>query len=122
MSATVTCPTCNGEGTVADDNPELPCEATIKIGHETIDCYATRQHKGFRHMAILCDPCPDCGGYDECAETCPTYLMEPQRDPEQDWWSWADSALALRREAKETGRAWRDEFQPDSPWARKKAA
>lgn len=115
----IACPKCNGRGRVLVTDQAMPCEATLDLNHETIDCYASRQHPGEPHMAILCEPCMECGGYEEHAPGvyCASYLAEPN-DPPLHWWQWRDGDLALTRAPDGAGQEWRNRYQPDSPHAR----
>lgn len=108
------CNHCGGTGMLPDE-PQR-CEASIAIGHETISCYATVPHSGHPHMAIVCDPCPDCGGFDECAPSCVLYEAVPERRPTEGWWSWEDGDLAPTRVVSPPGYnrsfAWSVYFAP----------
>lgn len=113
----ITCDKCRGRGELDVDDAEAPCEVELVLGHETLHCFASRKHPGQPHMAILCDPCSACGAYEEHHETCGVYEMEPFPPDTSSWWLWQDSALAPSRAAEGQGQAWRDVYQPDSPWA-----
>ena len=76
------------------DDAEVACEATIVVGSETVGCFASRQHPGQPHAAILCDPCICCGQFDECDESCVIYDMEPSPKDTSDWWFWNDGTVA----------------------------
>jgi hypothetical protein len=103
----VRCDKCNGIGEVEVEDDELPCEATIVVGaEEPIRCYASRKHPGWPHMAILAWPCAACGAFEEHHDTCAVYPADEVRFENV----WASTWWYL-------GQAWRDAFQPDSPWA-----
>lgn len=115
----VTCEHCHGSGYVVVEavEEEFECPELV-VGHERIHCYATVPHPGEPHMAILCEPCPDCGGYDECWQFCATYDMEPRRDPLNKWYRWNDGDVALTREPDRVVAAeWRRRFQPNGWFA-----
>ena len=118
----VRCNKCHGTGRLRSDDPERSCEVTIQVGHETVGCFASRQHPGAPHMAIVCEPCVCCGQYDECHDSCVLYPAEPPPKDTSAWFWWESGDLALHRDADGKGQAWRNEYQPDSPWARKRTA
>jgi len=115
---TITCPKCSGAGHLEVDDSGVSCEATITVGIETIGCFASRKHPGRPHLAILCDPCSACGQFDEHDESCLIYLAGPEPFVPSGWWQWNDGDLALGRAPEGAGQTWRNEFQPDSPWAK----
>lgn len=122
---TVTCSKCHGRGTIEVEDAEAPCEAEIVIGsEEPIRCYASRKHPGWPHMAILCEPCAACGGFEEHDNSCAVYPAEDVKSERvyiSTWWFWHDGDLTVTRDLARLGQAWRDAFQPDSPWAGKAA-
>lgn len=122
MPQTVTCPTCNGRGHVEVEDSELPCDAVIVIGsEEPIGCFASRQHPGWPHMAILCEPCACCGQFVEHDITCAVYdatEVRSERTYVSTWWFWSDGDLTVTRDLARLGQAWRDEFQPTSPYVK----
>lgn len=117
-----TCDKCNGFGKIEVDDSEAPCEAEIVVGsEEPINCFASRQHPGWPHMAILCEPCAACGQFEEHDETCPVYAAEEiksERFYVSTWWYWNDGDLTVTRHLAHLGQAWRDAFQPGSPYAK----
>lgn len=118
----VRCPKCNGFGEIEVDDAERPCEAEIVIGSEdSIGCFASRQHPGWPHMAILAEPCAACGGFEEHDDSCVVYPADEVRSERiyvSTWWYWTDGDLTVSRDLARLGQVWRDTFQPDSPYAR----
>lgn len=121
MTKTITCPECHGRGELEVTDAEAPCTAEIVIGsEEPIGCFASRQHPGWPHMAILCEPCAMCGQFEEHDITCGVYDMtevKSERVWVSRWWIWRDGDLTVTRDDAWLGQVWRDAFQPDSPWA-----
>lgn len=94
------CDKCGGTGRLPE--PDAHCEATITVGHETIECYAQRTHPGEQHMALTGTCCARCGGMDAHSETCPTPEAISVRDV---WRAWEDGADVLT-DADGEGHAW----------------
>lgn len=106
---TVPCDKCGGKGEITEE--DLSCSASLQVRHERITCYATRQHPGNPHMAILCTPCPRCFGYDEHAQDCP----DPERtESQQHWYSWTGEGKTLLQVDHGVGEAWRRRYQPEA--------
>jgi hypothetical protein len=109
------CPTCKGSGIIETPDVE-PCDAVIEVApHETVRCWADRPHPDQPHMALLCEPCPECAGYDAHGPTCPVpnrpgYVAEP--DPTEHWYSWRTGDGALTQEDDEQVAEWRRQFFP----------
>lgn len=109
----IPCDKCGGTGTI-EEEAHL-CEAMIYVmfkiskGMEKVSCHATVQHFGHPHMALLCDPCPTCGGYDEHSGVCPTLNTE-QDQPPQSWYSWNHANDQLTKVTEDEALAWQLQF------------
>lgn len=83
-----------------------------KFGHETLSCYATKPHPGQPHMAIVCPPCPRCGGFDEHTAECPTPFVVSESEAEPYVYVlWNDEVERPEIADQQYWRTWRELYR-----------
>lgn len=104
----VPCHSCHGTGVLLVEDE--PCEAQITVGHEIITCWAVRPHGDNPHMALLCEPCSECGGYDDHAEGCNRIGKVGPGEYPQHWCSWHNQNSTLIVASEEYAADWRSKY------------
>ncbi len=70
------------------------CSSEATAGHESFGCLNPDGHTGLHRASVTHGRCPNCGGIEDHADTCPTPdLMEDTSQPMQEV-VWGDDGIA----------------------------